>query len=660
MKAHTVNPSRQFTHQFYHTPLLLLAINCIFAKNLRHRITSIHTLNMKTIKNTLFAFLFLLTAFISNAQEGNFFIHTVKKGQTLYSISRMYCTTVDEIIRHNPECAAKLSVGHELRIPQNNTSIEQNAASDGSNTTGKYHTIKSGETLYRLGKMYNITPQEICDANPGLSIENFKAGEVILIPQSADKGNSAELDKVQEEKKETFTTHKVKRRQDREDICAIYGITDQELIAANPEINFRKLKKNTILKIPVKSKSKEINPSSNTASEEQSANEMLTQGKEEDMTITPDHGIDSNNSALNVAVILPFLLDSYAPNEQGKMVEYYQGFLMAVKELKEEGYSFNISTFDSGHMEESLDSLLSSGALDRMDIIIGALYQNHNKELANFAKKNNIPLVIPFTSKEDEIFRNPMVYVVNSMQSYITPEVASQFVSTFPNANVIFIEDSEKSNKKDFIATLTEELEKNGITHTTQPIGNFLTSEKAERVFREILIPDKENILIPSSSSSGTLNTLLPTLVQTRILDETHSLPEFKLFGYPEWQIYAKDTRDQLYELDTHFYVTFYSHYSLPEDSKFQNEFIKLYNRNIQNTYPRYGMLGYDTGYLFLLAASKYGKDMHTGINEIDFTPIQSGFKFERVNNWGGLINKKIYFIHYTRDYNIEKIDFDK
>ena len=66
--------------------------------------------------------------------------------------------------------------------------------------------------------------------------------------------------------------------------------------------------------------------------------------------------------------MLPFLLDSYAPSEQGRMIEYYQGFLMAVKKLKEEGYSFKISTFDSGHMEESLDSLLSSGALDKMDI----------------------------------------------------------------------------------------------------------------------------------------------------------------------------------------------------------------------------------------------------------------------------------------------------
>jgi hypothetical protein len=71
-------------------------------------------------------------------------------------------------------------------------------------------------------------------------------------------------------------------------------------------------------------------------------------------------------------------------------------------------------------------------------------------------------------------------------------------------------------------------------------------------------------------------------------------------------------------------------------------------------------MLGYDTGYYFLLAASKYGKAMADNINNVTFTPIQTGFKFERVNNWGGFVNKKIYFVHYTPEYKVEKIDFDK
>ena len=176
---------------------------------------------------------------------------------------------------------------------------------------------------------------------------------------------------------------------------------------------------------------------------------------------------------------------------------------------------------------------------------------------------------------------------------------------------------------------------------------------------KELLKEDKENIIIPTNSSAKTLGALLPALVQADIIDSL-DIPDYKLFGYPEWQIHAKDTREQMYEVETYFYATFYSHYSLPEVAKFQNDYIRWYNRNIQNIYPRYGMLGYDTGYFFLLAASKYGKEMPERINSTEFSPVQTGFKFDRVSNWGGLVNKKIYFIHYTPEYKIEKIDFDR
>jgi hypothetical protein len=45
-------------------------------------------------------------------------------------------------------------------------------------------------------------------------------------------------------------------------------------------------------------------------------------------------------------------------------------------------------------------------------------------------------------------------------------------------------------------------------------------------------------------------------------------------------------------------------------------------------------------------------------INELKYTPIQTGFLFERLKE-GAMINKKINFIHYTPDYRIEKIDFE-
>ncbi len=604
---------------------------------------------MKTYKRILFVLFLLMTSATISAQKTEIVSHTVTQGQTLYSISKIYNTTVDEIIKFNPGSAEKLSIGQKLIIPSNSNNNSKPEAKE--NRNGKTHTIQKGETLYRLSKMYNVTTDELCAANPGLSINNFRTGEVIIIPtkEQPKKEETVRLD-VPQKKEEKLPvivgTHKVQRKENIDIICEMYNITREDLIKVNPTLKEQKLKRKMVLNIPEPSiKEKPI------------LTDIIQENKEEIEKAIPK-GIN-DDKVLNVAVILSFLLDSYAPKEQSRMVEYYQGFLMAVEELKHEGYSFIINTYDAGQKSQSLDSLLTSGAFDDVELIIGASYPKHNKELAKFANEREIPLVIPFSNKKDEALNNPTVYVANGIQSFILPEISSSFVKTFPNANVIFVEDTTDNNKKEFVKSLTSELVKNNIPYTTVQMPQISNEEVVLETFSNIYQDDKEFIVIPTSSSATTLNTLLPSLLHAKGIDSLN-VTKFKLFGYPEWQIHAKDTRELMYEVDTYFYATFYSHYALPRVAEFQEQFIRWYDRGIQNIYPRYGMLGYDTGYFFLLAASLYGNRMHENINRIPFNPVQSDFKFERISDKDGFINKKFFFIHFSPEYYIDKIDFDK
>ena len=579
------------------------------------------------------------------AQKAEIVSHTVAQGQTLYSISKLYNTTVDEIIKFNPGSAEKLSIGQKLIIPKNSKGKE--------NKNVKTHTIQQGETLYRLSKMYNVTTDELCAANPGLSINNFRAGETIVIPV---KGNTAKdsatpavpRQSPNAEKKPVIVgTHKVQRKENIESICRIYGITKEDLIKANPILQEKKLKRKMELNIPAPTVKPELTEKENSVKEHK-----------QEITETINKGIN-DDKVLNVAVVLSFLLDSYAPKEQGRMVEYYQGFLMAVEQLKREGYSFVINTYDAGQKDRSLDSLLSSSAFNDVELIIGASYPKHSKELAKFAKEREIPLLIPFSSKKDEAIDNPTVYVANGIQSFILPQISSSFVKTFPNANVIFVEDTTDNNKKEFVKSLTAELTKDSIPYTTLPMELISNGDTVLTTLSNAYIEEREFVFIPTSSSAATLNTLLPSLLHARSIDSLN-VAKFKLFGYPEWQIHAKDTRELMYEVDTYFYATFYSHYALPRVAEFQEDFIRWYNRGIQNIYPRYGMLGYDTGYFFLLAASLYGNSMHENIDRIPFNPVQSDFKFERISEKDGFINKKFFFIHFCPEYYIDKMDFDQ
>ena len=133
------------------------------------------------------------------------------------------------------------------------------------------------------------------------------------------------------------------------------------------------------------------------------------------------------------------------------MIEYYEGFLMAIDSLKRNGTSIDLYTYNAGSTLQSLKAILTQEELKDMNVIFGPLQQQQIKPLADFAEKHQVRLVIPFTSKDNTVFQNPMVYQVNTPQSYLYSEVYDHFMRQFPHANVIFVEAKDGKDKDEFV-----------------------------------------------------------------------------------------------------------------------------------------------------------------------------------------------------------------
>ena len=554
-----------------------------------------------------------------------YFMHTIEKGQSLYSIASMYGISQGDILRLNPGADERIYAGQTLRIP---------LSSD--NTQGPtFHTIAPGETLYGLTRKYHTTAQAICDANPGLSAANFRSGQVIRIPraQQADTIQGTQSQQKPEVipgpvESRCKEMHKVKRRETVFSISRKYGLTEEELILANPEIKDKtKLKRGILLCIPY------------PRVQEPEHKEPFQASREKPQAI----------KTIRAAIILPFY--DVARSESARLVEYYEGFLLAVDSLKRTGISIDLHTYNSGPETSSLNALLAQPEMKQMDIIFGPLYQRHIKPLAEFAQREDIRLVIPFTSKDNTVFSNPQVYQVNTPQSYLYSEVYDHFLRQFPQANVIFIEALQGTrDKADFIKGFKEELRAKGIPMQSLKEGATATSLGA------VLDSGRENIFIPTSGSNLTLINLLP---QLSLMVREHPEHRIHLFGYPEWQTYTKDHLDAFFELDTYFYSSFYTNNLLPAAVHFTQRYQQWYGKDMDERYPKYGMLGFDTGYFFLKGLSCYGSELEKDIQQLDLVPIQTGFKFQRVNNWGGFINRKVFFVHFTKEYQLVKLDFD-
>lgn len=592
---------------------------------------------MKLIHTICLSLALSFGSIITAQAQSGYFLHTVTKGQSLYSISTMYNVTMEDLIRLNPGCEKQIRAGESLKIPQ---------ADSGSNQ-GKptFHTIQAGETLYQLTLKYNVTVQAICTANPGLSASNFRIGQVISIPaqtaiQPAKENLSETAAQTSSGKKTDWRDmHKVERKETIFSISRQYGISEEELIAANPELKKGKLKRGSFLFIPYPASKQPVKEPEKTPARIPSNEELFAQNKQSFKKI----------QNIKAAVLLPFT-EGKNRDEQMRMVEYYEGFLMAVDSLKRQGVSVNLYTYDTKGKSDVTQSILAKEEMKNMDIIFGPAHAANVKTLAEFAEKNQTRVVVPFSPEVEQVFKNPYIYQVNTPQSYLYSEVYEHFLRKFSKANIVFLDAGTGQNEKaEFIKGMKNELKTNQVAY------KHISNSDTLKILAAI-DSTRENIFIPTSGKDLSLTRLIPQLTQIR---RSYPNVDLHLFGYPEWQTYTQDYLASFYELDTYFYSSFYTNNLFPAAVRFTQEYRRWYSKDMANIFPKYGMLGFDTGYFFLKGLAQEGSQLENNLNRVQVTPIQTGFKFERVNNWGGFINRKVFFVHLTKDFELIKLDFE-
>ena len=96
----------------------------------------------------------------SGTNPDNLFMYTVKKGDTLYNIALKYKTTVSKIMDLNNMKTTNLSVGQIIRIPEQYTKEEDMILPDFIS-----YIVKKGDTLYKISKEYNIPVDTIIKDN---------------------------------------------------------------------------------------------------------------------------------------------------------------------------------------------------------------------------------------------------------------------------------------------------------------------------------------------------------------------------------------------------------------------------------------------------------------------------------------------------------------
>ncbi|MCL2440686.1 MAG: M23 family metallopeptidase [Treponema sp.] len=132
----------------------------------------------------LLLFFVLACLLSSGAAAADNLIHVVGRGETIYSISRFYNVTADDLMRTNGITdPSRLQAGRRLVIP---VSSDDSAATPTINvqTLVNYRAVR-GDTLFSIARTHGITLQRLLDINGFASNHSLRAGDVIKVPGSS-------------------------------------------------------------------------------------------------------------------------------------------------------------------------------------------------------------------------------------------------------------------------------------------------------------------------------------------------------------------------------------------------------------------------------------------------------------------------------------------
>ncbi len=118
--------------------------------------------------------------------------HTVQKGETLYSISKKYSTTVQSIADANKIDGTDIKIGQKLVIPEKNGAVQaktnDSALKNDSKIDSKTekniqtYTVKKGDTWYAIARNFSVSVKQLYELNGTDEKSGLKVGQKIKIP----------------------------------------------------------------------------------------------------------------------------------------------------------------------------------------------------------------------------------------------------------------------------------------------------------------------------------------------------------------------------------------------------------------------------------------------------------------------------------------------
>lgn len=573
-----------------------------------------------------------------------YYVHTVKSGDTLYSMAKAYDVSEEAIKECNPTVADGLKLDQSIKVP-----VADNAAADIRDSKKRKkefaeHKIRGGETLYSIARDYNISVNTLREDNPGLNPQSLSIGQTIWVRKSdmgssSEKQAQAEMDAYAENLNKAtddgFEYYVVKPGETVYSLARRFEISEQDF-AANNDIAGG-LKAGAVIRIPIKN------------------NENVNQMEQADMPqseLIAAQSSDANiifravptDQPLNIALMLPFNIES-KPNSS--YVEFYQGFLLGLEKIKRDGRGESkLTVYNTEHNPVKVQTIVKSPAFEGTNLIIGPVYEDELSPVLQYARENSTPVVSPLADIKS--VKSPALYQL-SPDTEKKYDKINDLINGGRDIYLIYADSFDKEFEGE-ILTILKDKPFSAYTYSFNQKSIFTPRNGARpiEVMDDILKGENPCLFIVLANKETDVDRILGTISSSKvaITEKSEKSAPYMVLGTSRWGRFNNIDHTTYFNNN----VVMISTYHAKRDSQVVREFDSRYIE-AYNTLPSlYAYRGYDSAIIFGMGMRS---DIDYNMLDKKYTPLQTSYQFSHKGEGDKYVNQEWMRINYNSNYTI-------
>lgn len=429
-----------------------------------------------------------------------------------------------------------------------------------------------------------------------------------------------------------------------------FGVSQEEILQANPHLQTTGLRYDEVILIPAKGLETQLADSAPAATVAEVPMEAPAEAKpivvkEKKESILPKYKrqkwlqvdtvvvdttavemdtaiVQKDSSVIRLALMLPLQADALKRDKNmDRFYDYYAGALIAINEVQATGQAIEVHTYDVGKNVQKTTQLLCDSTWQKVDAIVGPAYTQQVAVAAEYAQRDSTWMLVPFLSNVASIAHNPYLLQFNPSEHTEADTLARYLAQYGDSVNCVLIETKAGDVIPSGIMALHQALKAQGVPTSSISLAAIL-ADSLDGAFKT----DMENIVIFNTEKYSNLKAVMPHLLQG------HATYPITLFSHYSWQN-EKIILPQLY-------TTIFSD-SLMVSEPYEEVWQQYFNHTVSSTHPRYDLLGYDQMRHLLQLLQTSSDSIATQV----WNGSQADIQYHRISPEGGYENRQIHII---------------